>query len=1208
MLIVSLILGITLCGIAQTEPENQVLNLKSQQVVPVSNRDIFLKEFDVARETVFAEQFFRIIHFSAIPSVEDKEVLKQAGVYLLDYLPVGGYFASIRTDFDREALRMPTIRSIIPVEAGYKLDPALVANNFPAHAVLEDGSVKLTLSYYPNLDPMAVTSELIKAGVRVLSREDFGRYMQIVVPVESIQSLANLPFVMFLEPAPAEPEPENSNGRTLHHTNVIASDYPGGRHFDGTGVHVMLQDDGIIGPHADYKGRIGDQFLTSNNGDHGDHCAGIIMGAGNIDPKAKGNAFGSTLFVYSVSPGYPGFTAIPTVYNTLSIRVTSASYGDGCNAGYTSLTRTLDQQVRQFPSLMHVFSAGNSGADNCGYGAGNGWGNITGGHKQGKNVIAVANLDLQDNLSSSSSRGPAHDGRIKPDIGAKGSSVYSTIDPNNYGLKSGTSMACPGIAGTLAQLIQAYRELNNGSDPMAGLLKAAILNTAEDLGNPGPDFKFGWGRVNALRAVGIMEEGRYDSGVVTQGASLTHQIVVPANTAQLRVMVYWTDYEASVNTNLALVNNLDIVLSDPASVNWLPWRLSHYPHPDSLNMPAVRGVDNRNNMEQVTIDDPGAGIYTLHIQGTAIPQGPQTYYVVYEFIHSEVVLTYPIGGESFVPGETELIRWDAAGNSAAFMLLNSMDNGTNWDTIVQGLSGGTRSFNWTVPSGITGKALVKISDGVSASQSEAPFSIAGVPCNLQVDWACDDAVHLSWSPVPGAIGYDVYRLGEKFMDSVGTTQVTSMIVAISDPSESDWFSVRAFGANGATGRRAYAIEKEPGSFGCHSVDLMAESSPSAGWGVFNSAMNPDEVMVSLIVRNFGMETISNPEFSFQFDNEAVVTEVYSGSLMPDSSVFFTFQPTINLTGPGLHSIRLWIHHPQDQNLSNDSLSISLEVTEGEVIAVGMQETFDGWAKCLSVPACELYSCTLDTGWINLENGVYDDHDWRVFSGSTPSAGTGPDYDHTTGTSTGKYLYIEPSHTCLVKQTSMITPAIGLTGSLQPMLGFWYHAFGPDVGTLSVDIFDGNQVTQNALPSLSGDQGNSWKKYEADLSAWVGKIISIRFRAITGCEDKGDLAIDDFSVTEFVTGDKDPLTLSFEKLKIFPNPANQSVNIKLETAALATYLLHVLDISGRIVVSKDVTPVNGSINENLDIRHLNRGAYLVKLEAEGKVLNGRLMIR
>ena len=71
----------------------------------------------------------------------------------------------------------------------------------------------------------------------------------------------------------------------------------------------------------------------------------------------------------------------------------------------------------------------------------------------GKNVIAVGNVNDDDIIRNSSSRGPATDGRIKPDICAKGTSVYSTIDENDYSYKTGTSMACPGIAGSLPNYI-----------------------------------------------------------------------------------------------------------------------------------------------------------------------------------------------------------------------------------------------------------------------------------------------------------------------------------------------------------------------------------------------------------------------------------------------------------------------------------------------------------------------------------------------------------------------------------------------------------------------------------------------------------------------------------------------------------------------------------------------------------------------------------
>ena len=209
-----------------------------------------------------------------------------------------------------------------------------------------------------------------------------------------------------------------------------------------------------------------------------------------MDPIAAGMANAAYLYVYSSSNNNYS-NAFPALYVNDNVMITSKSYGNGCNAGYTSLSNELDLQINNLPSLVHVFSAGNSGSSDCSYGAGSGWGNVTGGHKQGKNVIAVANLTSTGGLASSSSRGPAADGRIKPDIGAKGTSVNSTVPSNDYDSFTGTSMACPGIAGILGQLYQGYKEINSGINPSSALMKGVLLNSADDLGNPGPDFKHG---------------------------------------------------------------------------------------------------------------------------------------------------------------------------------------------------------------------------------------------------------------------------------------------------------------------------------------------------------------------------------------------------------------------------------------------------------------------------------------------------------------------------------------------------------------------------------------------------------------------------------------------------------------------------------------------------------------------------------------------
>ena len=136
------------------------------------------------------------------------------------------------------------------------------------------------------------------------------------------------------------------------------------------------------------------------------------MGAGNLDPKAKGMADGSFLYTMGYSTqNYTNSNAFPLLHTNYDVVVTSTSYSNGCNAGYTSLARDIDEQNNNYPTLIHIFSAGNNGSSSCSNAyisgtSGANWGNVTGGHKQAKNVIAVANLTSTSGLANSSSRGP----------------------------------------------------------------------------------------------------------------------------------------------------------------------------------------------------------------------------------------------------------------------------------------------------------------------------------------------------------------------------------------------------------------------------------------------------------------------------------------------------------------------------------------------------------------------------------------------------------------------------------------------------------------------------------------------------------------------------------------------------------------------------------------------------------------------------------
>jgi subtilisin family serine protease len=122
--------------------------------------------------------------------------------------------------------------------------------------------------------------------------------------------------VWYIEPIDPPSEKENKTGRTLHRSNTINTKYTTGRHYNGEGINIMMQDDGIIGPHIDYQGRIDQSNCggcsTSNSNDHGDHVAGTIMGSGNLDPIAAGMSDAAFLYVYSSSNN--NYYDVPLIY------------------------------------------------------------------------------------------------------------------------------------------------------------------------------------------------------------------------------------------------------------------------------------------------------------------------------------------------------------------------------------------------------------------------------------------------------------------------------------------------------------------------------------------------------------------------------------------------------------------------------------------------------------------------------------------------------------------------------------------------------------------------------------------------------------------------------------------------------------------------------------------------------------------------------
>ncbi len=254
-----------------------------------------------------------------------------------------------------------------------------------------------------------------------------------------------------------------------------------------------------------------------------------------------------------------------------------------------------------------------------------------------KNVITVGAVNSTGDIVNFSSRGPAKDGRVKPDVVARGYSVLSTIPTNSYGRSSGTSMATPAVTGISALLVQQWRRTFGGADPKPVQLKAVLLAGADDLGNPGPDYTYGYGLANAKKAVDlIIADGGTGSRIRTlslaNGQAETQELRLNVPTTQnVRVLLQWNDPPIAASPTfpddiapVALVNNLDLKVIGPDSTVYLPWVLNK----NDPNANATKGVNSIDNTEMLELANAAPGSYRVVVTGTRVTEGPQTAVVV----------------------------------------------------------------------------------------------------------------------------------------------------------------------------------------------------------------------------------------------------------------------------------------------------------------------------------------------------------------------------------------------------------------------------------------------------------------------------------------------------------------------------------------------------------------------------------------------------
>ncbi len=904
------------------------IRLQSGSFIPESNiSEKKLETFQKKLITVAGKNVF-LIQFEEIPLATEKNLLAAGGIELLTYVSGNAYTATAKKSLDINLLKKTKARAVTSLNPAQKMHTSLVKKMFPRWAVKIGGTIDLWFSYPANFSYTEIKIALAEKNIDILD-DTYRQYRVLGVRLAQsrIEELAGQPIVEYLQPVPKEDEEVNDKSTVQTKATLLKSWLPGERSLSGKGVVMGVGDNANPLRHIDFSDRIINRNAIAA-GTHGVHVMGIAGGAGIRDERFEGFAPKSTM----LSQNFSNILAYAPAYvQDYGMVITNNSYGnivDDCTTFgvYDLYSRIMDMQMLQLPSLQHVFAAGNSGNYNClpylpGYS------NVLGAYQTAKNVIVVGNADEVNQIAAGSSKGPVRDGRIKPEITAMGTRVRSSYPTNTYLTSSGTSMAAPAVSGGLALLYERYRQLNGGSNPQNGLMKALLCNGATDEGTPGPDFQYGFGIMNLLRSVKMLEQNNYFQQTVAPAATQTHTITIPAGIARLKVMLYWNDSAAVPFAARALVNDLDLTVTAPGGTVHFPQLLDTTA--TNVSAAATTGEDHINNIEQVIIDAPTAGSYTFTVKGTTLPSGnAHGYFLVFDTLPVSTQLTYPVGEEKFIAGDSLYVSWEAYGNeNHDFSLEFSDDDGSSWTTINNAIPAASRWEKWFTPTITTENARIKLlHNGTGIEQTSQPFTIIGVPAISLATVQCEGYIAINWTAVSGATDYEVMLLQGDEMVPVGvTTNLTYTLNGLANDS-TYWFSVRAR-LNGKPGRKAVALSRLPNSGNCSGTisdqDLKIDAllSPLSGREFTSSALT---VSTPIRVRIENLDNAVNTSFAIKYsvNGSAFVTENNTANISSRGLYTHTFATPYDFSAPGTYIVKVVVQNltAADPVAKNDTLT------------------------------------------------------------------------------------------------------------------------------------------------------------------------------------------------------------------------------------------------------------------------------------------------
>lgn len=460
--------------------------------------------------------------------------------------------------------------------------------------------------------------------------------------------------------------------------------WPGGAlglDLTGSSQTLGVWDGGKVrDTHQEFGGRVTQQDGATDLSDHATHVAGTMIAAG-VDPDAKGMSYQGDLDAYDWSNDNSEMATAAAN----GLLVSNHSYGTRTGwewnsdesvwywYGDTNISETEDYRfgfynsdaenwddiVYNAPNYVIVKSAGNDRNDvpDSQPVEHQVWDSSEGKYVSSttvrdpdgdyyslankataKNIITMGAVWSSGSMAGFSSWGPTNDARIKPDIVATGVNLNSASSSgdSDYTTKGGTSMSSPTVSGSIGLLQEHYINLYE-EDPLASTIKALVIHTADDLGLDGPDYSYGWGMLNTASAAEVLSNDvsneyltHVQERTLISGAE-HEEVVWNDGEEPLRATIVWTDpagtpVSPSVDAiDKMLVNDLDLRLVNEEGEEFEPYKHD----PAGVDAPFMKGDNDRDNVEQVYIDTPEKGYYTIKVTNKGdLENGSQDYSMI----------------------------------------------------------------------------------------------------------------------------------------------------------------------------------------------------------------------------------------------------------------------------------------------------------------------------------------------------------------------------------------------------------------------------------------------------------------------------------------------------------------------------------------------------------------------------------------------------